>query len=230
MKILIADDEKDIRKILELLLKKHGHSVVCVANGEAAVEAVSNDNTFDLCIMDIMMPKVSGIDAVRRIRNFSAVPILFLTAKSLDTDKSEAYFVGGDDYLVKPFSSGELLMKVDALTRRYNRYSGKPAPSEDMIKLGGGVMVNPEKREVYKGGELLDIREREMDMLIYFARNRGRVVSPDELYFNVWGEKPLSTSSNTVTVHILSLRKKLEDNPSVPKVIRTVWGRGYQID
>jgi DNA-binding response OmpR family regulator len=99
-----------------------------------------------------------------------------------------------------------------------------------MIKLGGGVMVNPEKREVYKGGELLDIREREMDMLIYFARNRGRVVSPDELYFNVWGEKPLSTSSNTVTVHILSLRKKLEDNPSVPKVIRTVWGRGYQID
>lgn len=230
MKILIADDEREIRKILTLLLEKHGHNVITAANGEEAVELLGQDNSVDLCIMDIMMPKVSGIEAVKRIRNFSTVPVLFLTAKSLDGDKEEAYGVGGDDYLVKPFSSGELLMKVDAMTRRYNKYSGKPDPGGDMIKLGYGVMINPEQREVYKMGEQLDVRDKEMDMLLYFAANRGRVISTDELYLNVWGEKPLQTSGNTVTVHILSLRKKLEDKPSAPKLIRTVWGRGYQVD
>ena len=230
MKILIADDEKEIRKILTLLLEKRGHTVLSAKDGEEAVELIGADNSIDLCIMDIMMPRVCGIEAVMRIRNFSTVPILFLTAKSLDSDKAEAYDVGGDDYLIKPFSSDELLMKVDALTRRYNKYSGKPDPDGDMIRLGCSVMINPEQREVYKHGELIDVRDKELDMLLYFAKNRGRVISADELYLNVWKEKPMPSSANTVTVHILSLRKKLEDKPSAPKLIRTVWGRGYQID
>lgn len=229
MKILVADDEKEIRKILRLLLESKGHTVVEAANGELAVDAVMNNGNFDLCIMDIMMPRLSGISAVEKIRNFSAVPVLFLTAKSMESDKEEAYGSGGDDYLVKPFSSVELLMKVDALTRRYNQYSGK-VELADGIKLGYGVVVNPEKREVFKFGEPIDIRDKEMDLLIFLSKNRGRPISSDELYRSVWDEIPLPSSGNTVTVHMLNLRRKLEDNPSSPKIIRTVWGRGYQID
>jgi DNA-binding response OmpR family regulator len=230
MKILIADDEKEIRKILRLLLEGKGHSVVEASNGEIAVETVMNNADIDLCIMDIMMPELSGVDAVEKIRKFSAVPVLFLTAKSMDSDKEMAYRSGGDDYLVKPFGRAELLMKVEALTRRYNQYSGKSDSSQDTVKLGFGVMINPETREVFKFGEPVDIRDKEMEVLLYLAANRGRAISSGELYESVWGEMPLPSSSNTVTVHILNVRRKLEDAPSSPKLIRTVWGKGYQID
>ena len=120
MKILIADDEKEIRRVLRLLLESKGYEVIEAANGEEAVLAVRLDGGIDLCIMDIMMPKLTGIEATAKIRTFSNLPILFLTAKSMDSDKEEAYAGGGDDYLVKPFSSRELLYKVEALTRRYN--------------------------------------------------------------------------------------------------------------
>ncbi len=230
MKILVTDDEKEIRKILSLLLSGHGYTVIEAEDGEMAVDIIASDTSIDLCIMDIMMPKLSGIDAVRKIRNFSAVPVLFLTAKSLEKDKESAYGVGGDDYLVKPFSSKELLMKVEAMTRRYNQYSGKSDGKKDSIKLGFGILINPYTREVFKFGEKIDIRDKEMDILLYLASNRGRAVSADEIYRSVWGELPLATASNTITVHMLSLRRKLEEIPSSPKVIRTVWGRGYQID
>jgi DNA-binding response OmpR family regulator len=177
-----------------------------------------------------MMPNLSGIEAVEKIRNFSTVPILFLTAKSLDSDKEIAYGVGGDDYLVKPFSANELLMKVNSLTRRYNKYSSKNESRGDTIKLRFGVIIDPATREVFKLGEPLDIRDKEMDLLLYLASNRGRAVSADELYQSVWGEMPLPSSGNTVTVHMLNLRRKLEDVPSSPKIIRTIWGKGYQID
>lgn len=230
MKILIVDDEIEIRKILRLLLENSGYEIIEAADGMAAVNAVRLDRGIDLCIMDIMMPNMSGIEATQAIREFSTLPVLFLTAKSLESDKEAAYSGGGDDYLVKPFSSRELLMKVEALTRRYNNYSAKDSQSDDAIRLWGGVVLMPKIREVTKNGAPVDIRDKEMDMLIYLAKNRGRVVDAHELYQGVWGEKPLLSSSNTITVHILSLRRKLEDNPSSPKVIRTVWGKGYQID
>lgn len=230
MKILIVDDEIEIRKVLRLLLENSGYEIIEAADGASAVNAVREDRGIDLCIMDIMMPNMNGIEATRLIREFSTLPVLFLTAKSLDSDKEAAYSGGGDDYLVKPFSSRELLMKVEALTRRYNNYSAKGTDSDESIRLWGGVVLIPKLREVTKNGTPVDIRDKEMDMLIYLAQNRGRVVDAHELYQGVWGEKPLSSSSNTITVHILSLRRKLEDNPSSPKVIRTVWGKGYQID
>ena len=230
MKILITDDEKEIRKIVKLLLESRGHSVVEAADGEEAVSLLMNDGDVDLCIMDIMMPKMSGIDAVNKIRNFSPVPVLFLTAKSMDADKEAAYGSGGDDYLVKPFGATELLMKVDALTRRYNHYKAKSDTMENIIRLGFGVAINPDTREVFKHGELLDIRDKEMDLLLYLAANRGRAIGVEELYSSVWGEMPLPSSSNTVTVHMLTLRRKLEDVPSSPKIVRTIWGKGYQID
>ena len=230
MKILVADDEKEIRKILRILLESKSYTVTEAQDGAAAVRILTEDKDIDLCIMDIMMPNMSGTDAVAKIRNFSDVPVLFLTAKSLDSDKEIAYSKGGDDYLVKPFSANELLLKVEALTRRYNRYGAKADSAADVIKLGHGVVVNPEAREVYKYGERVDIRDKEMDLLIYLSQNRGRAISSNELYESVWGEMPLPSSNNTVTVHMLTLRRKLEDVPSSPKIIRTVWGKGYQID
>ena len=230
MKILIVDDEIEIRKVLSLLLESAGYQVIQAADGAAAVEAVMNDREIDLCIMDVMMPNMSGIEAVKRIREFSAVPVLFLTAKSLERDKEAAYSGGGDDYLVKPFSSRELLMKVEALIRRYTSYSAKESVGGELIRLRDGIVISPELREVTKNGTLVDIRDKEYDMLLFLARNRGRVISPAELYQGVWNEIALPSSNNTITVHILNLRRKMEDDPSSPKIIRTVWGRGYQID
>ena len=230
MRILVVDDEPEIRNVLRLLLQNAGHEVMEAVDGFAAVDSIRNNSGIDLCIMDVMMPVLSGVEATAKIRTFSTVPILFLTAKSLESDKEAAYSVGGDDYLVKPFSSGELLMKVDALTRRYNSYRAKGEVSSDLIRLFGGVLVSPDMREVTKNGVPVDVRDKEYEVLLYLAKNRGRVVSPHELYEGVWGEMPLASSNNTITVHVLNLRRKLEDNPSAPKLIRTIWGRGYQID
>ena len=229
MRILIADDEIEIRKVLRLLLENAGYEIVEASDGMEAVEAVRFDREIDLCIMDIMMPTMNGVEATQKIREFSTLPVLFLTARSLESDKEQAYSGGGDDYLVKPFSSRELLMKVEALTRRYTSYSAKESGGE-VIRLWGGVLLMPEAREVTKNGVAIDVREKEMDILIYLAKNRGRVVSTAQLYESVWGEMPLQSSGNTITVHILTLRRKLEDDPSSPKIIRTVWGKGYQID
>ena len=229
MKILITDDELEIRKVLRLLLENAGYEVVEAADGERAVEAVRADSEIDLCIMDITMPVMSGVEATKKIREFSTLPVLFLTARSLESDKEAAYSGGGDDYLVKPFSSRELLMKVEALTRRYVNYSTKSRGGES-LHLWGGVVLMPESREVTKNGKAVELKDKEMDMLIYLAKNRGRVVSPGELYEGVWGEMPLPSSNNTVTVHILNLRRRLEDDPSSPRLVRTVWGKGYQID
>lgn len=229
MKILIADDEIEIRKVLGLLLKNAGHEIIEAQDGQKAVMAVMADRSIDLCIMDIMMPVMNGIEATKKIREFSTLPVLFLTAKSLESDKEAAYSGGGDDYLVKPFSSRELLMKVEALTRRYNSYSAKVAQG-DSISLWGGVVLMPDSREVTKNGVTIDVRDKEMDMLIYLAKNRGKVIDSRTLYESVWGEIPLPSSNNTITVHILNLRRKLEDDPSSPKLVRTIWGKGYQID
>lgn len=229
MRILLADDEFEIRNVLKILLETKGHTVLEAHDGAEAVKLAHENSDVDLCIMDIMMPKESGIEATEKIRRFSDVPILFLTAKSLDTDKMRAYSSGGDDYLVKPFSPKELLMKVEALTRRYNVYGHKETDT-DAIRLSYGIVINPTRREVMKNGEVLDIRDKEYEVLLHLAKHKGETVGTKELYESVWGEISLPSSNNTVTVHILNLRRKLEDVPSVPKLIRTVWGRGYQID
>ena len=175
------------------------------------------------------MPVMSGVDATAQIRRFSDMPILFLTAKSLDADKMRAYSSGGDDYIVKPFSPRELLLKVEALTRRYNVYNHKQTDA-DAVRLPYGIIVTPSRREVVKNGETIDIRDKEYEVLLCLIRNRGNVVSAEKIYEQVWGEMSLPSSNNTVTVHILNLRRKLEDNSAQPKLIRTVWGKGYQID
>lgn len=225
-RILVVDDEADIRKILRLLLQNKGYSVFEASNGKQAVEIVLTQS-IDLIIMDIMMPQMSGIEATAKIRKHSMAPILFLTAKSLERDKSVAYLSGGDDYLVKPFSSAELLMKAESLLRRYLVYKGKES-SNKFLELEGGVEVDIERRIVRKNGEEVALRDRESDIFFYLLARRGITVESDKIYEDVWGECVMPSSSNNVMVNMLGLRKKLEDDPAKPKIIKTVWGKGYQ--
>ena len=225
IRILVVDDEPDIRNVLRLLLTSRGYSVEEAANGREALEQVQK-NAYDLIILDIMMPEMNGVDACAALREISSAPVLFLTAKDQDADKQEAFHSGGDDYLVKPFSNQELFLRVEALVRRSRIYKGKgEAPT-----LISSLEVNRERGTVSKRGEPIDVTKTEFELLMFLIENRGVPVSTRSLYENVWKEKYLPSSANTVMVHILKLRKKLEDDPSNPKLIRTIWGKGYQID
>ena len=226
IRILVVDDEPDIRRIIRILLESRGYAVTEAPNGRLAVEAVHRNPDFDLILLDIMMPELSGIDASREIRKASSAPILFLTARTQEQDKLEAYQSGGDDYLAKPFSHGELLMKVDSLLRRYRVYKGKVAGRQ----LKSDVVLDEENRRILRGGEALELTETEFSILQFLADHKGSVVSVAQIYEGVWHEKYMPASNNTVMVHIVNLRKKLEDDPANPRLIRTVWGKGYQID
>ncbi len=227
-RILIVDDAADIRKIIHLLLENKGYEVVEAANGQVAIDTV-RDGGIDLVIMDIMMPYVSGVEATRKIREFSTVPILFLTAKSLDRDKTDAYMSGGDDYLVKPFSSVELILKVESLIRRFTVYKGKENENE-FIKLPCAVEVDETTRTIFKGGVEISLRDKESDIFFYLLSRRGETVETDRIFEDVWGERAMPSSANNVMVNMLGIRKKLEDNPQNPKIIKTVWGKGYRLD
>lgn len=232
-KILVVDDEAQIRNVLRILLESRGYSVICASNGRNAIQKMQNEENVDLIIMDIMMPKMSGYQATEEIRKFSYVPILFLSAKSLNTDKHSAYGSGGDDYIVKPFESAELLMKIDALIRRYRQYRANDTPAgneDDTEAYMFGITVNRKQREVYKNNEPVELRDKEMDVLLYLTAHRGETIDIPTLYSAVWNEMPLPSSGNTIMVHILNIRRKLEPDPSNPHFIRTIWGKGYQID
>ena len=225
--ILVVDDEAEIRKIVRLLLQSKGYSVCEAPDGASALELVKA-NEYDLIIMDIMMPRMTGVEAVSAIREKSTVPVLFLTAKSLDGDKMRAFESGGDDYLVKPFSYAELIMRVEALLRRYRVYRGKSGDDEHTVMLPCNVEIDVSERIVRKNGETVPLRDKESAMLFYLFERRGQTVDSIELYEAVWEEKAMSTSANNIMVNMLSLRKKLEDDPSNPKIIKTVWGKGYR--
>ena len=226
IRILVVDDEADIRRIIRILLESRGYRVLEAPNGRLAVETIRKEPDVDLILLDIMMPELSGIEASREIRSISSAPILFLTARTQEQDKLEAYSSGGDDYLAKPFSHGELLMKVDSLLRRYRVYKGKVTGKQ----LKSDVVLDEDNRRILRGGEALELTETEYSILQFLADHRGSVVSVAQIYEGVWHEKYMPASNNTVMVHIVNLRKKLEDDPANPRLIRTIWGKGYQID
>jgi len=227
-RILIVDDESDIRKILRLLLEQRGYAVIEAVNGRDAV-SLAHKTEVDLIIMDIMMPYVSGIEATSEIRRFSTAPVLFLTAKSLDSDRMSAHMSGGDDYLVKPFSSTELMLKVESLIRRYTVYKGKSS-NDAPLRFPGSVEVDLATQTVYKNGEEIILRDKECKIFFYLLSKRGETVTTDSIYENVWQEMAMPSSANNIMVNMLNIRKKLEDNPQNPKIIKTVWGKGYRID
>ena len=223
IRILAVDDEPDLRSLLRILLTNKGYEVLEAASGQEAVEKVRSEPRIDLVIMDIMMPGLDGVQACAEIRKFSTVPMLFLTAKSQLADKAEAYASGGDDYLAKPFSQSELMLKVESLTRRYRVYKGKTEPSTVL-----DVTLDERRGCALRNGQIIDLTDKEFAILRFFFHNRGKTVDVQTVYEGVWGEKFLPSSNNTVMVHILNLRKKLEPDPANPKLIRTVWGKGYQ--
>ena len=224
-KILIVDDDPDIRKVLRLLLQGL-YTVSEAAGGGEALRLIQEQKDTDLIILDVMMPGMDGYATCDALRAYTNAPVLFLTAKSAEADRISAYRSGGDDFLSKPFSQDELLAKVTSLLRRYKEYRGKP----DAALAIENLEVDFSARTVVSNGQPVQLTDTEFSILEHLLRNRGTTVTAPELYEGVWKEKFLPGSGNTVMVHVLNLRRKIEENPSSPKIIRTVWGKGYQID
>lgn len=216
LKILIADDEETIRDILRMILEKEGYTVDEAVNGEEAAKKFRLEADYDLVILDIIMPVKNGIEAAKEIRaNNTKCPILFLTAKSADDDKIEAYGSGGDDYLQKPFSRVELLLRVKALLKRF--------VSDDKDEV---VFLKNEKSVIFKNKKI-QFTTKEYSLFSFFYHNRGTVFSIQQLYEEVWRDKYMKSSANTVMVYILNIRKKVEEDYTHPKIILTIWGKGY---
>lgn len=226
--ILIADDNEEIREIVRVLLESEGYNVIEAVDGEDAVIKV--DESIDLIILDIMMPRKSGFKACVEIREKTSAPILFLTAKTQDSDKCLGFSVGSDDYLSKPFSYTELVSRVKALLRRYYVYKGKDRiESTDLINING-LTINTTSKEVSIDEEEVTLTDIEYNILLLMAQHRKKVFSAQNLYESVWKEPYFYSCNNTIMVHIRNLRRKLEKDPENPKYIKTVWGKGYRIE
>ncbi|NQX46931.1 response regulator transcription factor [Paenibacillus tritici] len=227
-KILIADDNNEIREIVRVLLESEQYNVTEAVDGEDAVNKV--DDTIDLIILDIMMPRKSGFKACVEIREKTSAPILFLTAKTQDSDKYLAFSAGSDDYLSKPFSYTELVSRVKALLRRYYVYKGKDTPAPPDVITFNELTVNTTVNDVRRNEKELTLTEIEYKLLALMSSNRNKIFSAQNLYESVWEEPYFYSCNNTVMVHIRNLRMKLEKDPQNPKLIKTVWGKGYRIE
>ncbi len=221
MKILVVDDEKTLVKGMKFNLENEGYQVECAYDGAAAVE-LARDGQFDLLILDVMMPEVDGLEACMRIREFSNVPIIMLTAKSEDADKLMGFECGADDYLTKPFNILELKARVRALLRR----AGAQRNRAGAVLTVGDLSLNTEERVAIRDGETVELTAKEYDLIELLMRNPRRVYSRENLMNVVWGYE-YAGDYRTVDVHIRRLREKLEKNPAEPDHIMTKWGVGY---
>ena len=219
-KILVGDDEKLLVKGMKFNLENEGYQVECAYDGAAAVE-LARDGRFDLIVLDVMMPEVDGLEACMRIREFSNVPIIMLTAKSEDADKLMGFESGADDYLTKPFNILELKARVRALLRRAGLRQDKGA-----VLTVGNITLNTQERVAVRNGETVDLTAKEYDLIELLMRNPRRVYSRENLMNVVWGYT-YAGDYRTVDVHIRRLREKLEENPAEPDHIMTKWGVGY---
>lgn len=227
-KILIVDDNPEIRNVLRILLGSEGYEILEAENGAKALELL--DETIDLIILDVMMPGLSGLDTCGEIRRQSNVPILFLTAKTQDSDKSLGLLMGGDDYLAKPFSHAELTARVKALLRRYHVYKGKEkSPGDDWL-VYSSLRLHKEFNEVFRDEEQINLSEIEYQILRLLMSHPKRIYSAQIIYESIWNEPFFYHSSGTVMVHIRKLRVKLEEDPQNPRHIVTVWGKGYRLE
>lgn len=224
--ILICDDEKDIVNALKIYLNDTNYQIFEAYTGKEALEIVEKEN-IHLILLDIMMPEMDGITAMAKIREFSNVPIILLTAKSEDTDKVLGLNVGADDYVTKPFNPVELLARVKSQLRRYIQLGGANVTPE--VLMIGGIALNDKTKIVTVDGEKISLTPKEYDILKLFMENPGRVMSPKEIYRQVWKEAPFGTD-NTVAVHIRHLREKIEINPTEPRYLKVVFGQGYKLE
>lgn len=221
MRILVVDDEKTLVKGMKFNLENEGYEVECAYDGAAALE-LAREGRFDLLILDVMMPEMDGIEACMKIREFSNVPIIMLTAKSEDADKLMGFESGADDYLTKPFNILELKARVRALLRR----AAGVQRSQGSLLTVGKITLNTEERVAIRDGETVDLTAKEYDLIELLMRNPRRVYSRENLMNVVWGYT-YAGDYRTVDVHIRRLREKLEENPAEPDHILTKWGVGY---
>lgn len=228
-KILIVDDNKEIREIINILLTAEGFQVDEAANGMIALDKVSS-HTYDLMILDVMMPQLNGYQTCLKLREISNAPILFLSAKTQEGDKTLGFSSGGDDYLTKPFSYGELTMRVKALLRRYQIYKGKENTEDKKIISLDHLEVDESNERVLVDGSEIELTDIEYALLLLLLKNRHQIFSLPQLYQTVWNEPYYYGANNTVMVHIRNLRKKIEKDPQKPLIIKTIWGKGYRCD
>lgn len=225
--ILLCDDEEDILYALKIYLKNPEYSFYEARNGLEAVEAVKN-NHIDLVLIDIMMPIMDGISAVKEIRKISNMPIIFLTAKSESYDKVAGFEEGGDDYITKPFDPIDVKARVSAQIRRYTRLGSKMENNEnDVLEIGGLVLCDSLKK-VTVNGEEISLTFSEYEILKLLMSHPRQCFSPREIYSRIWNEDALG-SERTIAVHIRHLRQKLEVDPAKPRYITAVWGQGYRM-
>lgn len=221
MKILVVDDEELLVKGIRFNLQNDGYQVVTGSNGREAIE-LAHDPEVRLIVLDVMMPEIDGMEACRRIREFSDVPVIMLTARTLDMDKLMGFEHGADDYLTKPFNILELKARIKALLRR----SGALETKKNRITVGE-LTVDTQERNVYKDGRPAELTAREFDVVELLIRNPNRVYSRENLLDLVWGYDEYRSDIRTVDVHIRRIREKLETNPAEPKYFMTKWGVGY---
>lgn len=226
--ILVIDDENEIRELLKIYLSNHGYKVSEASNGLDAL-SILDDNNINLILVDIMMPKLDGIEFVKKLRIYSAIPIIFISAKSEDMDKIFGLQVGADDYIAKPFNPLEVVSRVQSLLRRVEKYSAKTENNLKGIIEIGDLKLDTERCELYKGEILKKLTSYEYKILFMLMKNPSRVYTKAQIYENVWGKDYLG-DENIIMVYISKIREKIEDNPKKPKYLKTIRGLGYRFE
>lgn len=227
MKILVCDDDREIVDAIEIYLEQEGFEVEKAYDGEEAIKVLKND-TIDLMIIDVMMPKLDGIRATLQIRKESSIPIIILSAKTEDADKILGLNVGADDYVTKPFNPLELVARVKSHLRRYTQLSNSGAAEENVYQAGG-LIIQDDLKKVTVDGEEVKLTPIEYNILLLLMKNKGKVYSINQIYENIWNEEAIG-ADNTVAVHIRHIREKVEINPKEPRYLKVVWGVGYKIE
>lgn len=225
--ILICDDDKEIVDAIEIYLKNEGYTIFKAYDGQEAISILKSED-IHLLIMDIMMPKLDGIHATLKIREYSSIPIIILSAKSEDTDKILGLNVGADDYVTKPFNPLELIARVKSNLRRYTKLGSIPMESQSLYRIGG-LCINDETKEVTVDDEQVRLTPIEYSILLLLVKNCGKVFSIDQIYESIWNEAAIG-ADNTVAVHIRHIREKIEINPKEPRYLKVVWGVGYKVE
>lgn len=227
MKILLIEDDVEISEMLQHFLESESFEIVSAFDGEEACQKFAKE-TFDLVLLDIMIPKLNGIEVMQNIRSISTVPIIIISAKDTDLDKSLGLGLGADDYITKPFSVIEVLARIKANIRRSTRYSQNIPVNEPQILTSHDIIVNLEDHTVTKGDKMIELTAKEFEMLKLFIQNPKKVYTKAQLYSQIWNDA-YQGDENAVNVHISRLRTKIEDDAKSPRYIKTVWGIGYKL-
>ena len=228
MNILVCDDDKEIVRAIGIYLKNEGYRVLEAYDGIEALDILRKEE-IHLIIMDIMMPRMDGMQATVRIREEKNIPIIMLSAKSEDYDKIGGLGAGADDYVTKPFNPLELVARVKSQLRRYTKLGNLPADDGENVYQVGGLLVNDDLKEVSVEGEPVKLTPIEYNILLLLVKNPGKVFSIEQIYESIWNEEAIG-ADNTVAVHIRHIREKIEINPKEPRYLKVVWGIGYNIE